>query len=95
MEESIKSRDDLIKRVMKDPEVKKQGKAAVNYAQKLLKNPRYQMITRDKEFQTLVEAQDFLSEELEAEGEVVKAEEAKHEKAKGAEPLKPGVLIET
>ncbi|MHA1578411.1 MAG: leucine--tRNA ligase [Candidatus Freyarchaeota archaeon] len=95
LEESIKSRDDLIKRVMKDPEVKKQGKAAVNYAQKLLKNPRYHMINRDKEFQTLVEAQDFLSKELGAKAEVLKAEESKHEKAKVAEPLKPGVLIET
>jgi leucyl-tRNA synthetase len=95
LEESLKSREDLIKRVMMDPEVKKQSKAAADYAQKLLKNPRHQVIAQGKEFQTLVEARDFLAKELGAEVEVLKAEESKQEKAKVAEPLKPGVLIET
>ncbi|MFB0560868.1 MAG: leucine--tRNA ligase, partial [Candidatus Lokiarchaeia archaeon] len=95
LEESIKSRDDLIKRVMQDPEVKKQGKVAASYAQKLLKNPRYDMIARDKEFQTFVEARDFLAKEFGAKVEVLTAEESKNEKAKVAEPLKPGVLVET
>jgi leucyl-tRNA synthetase len=95
LEESIRSREDLIKRVMRDPEVKKQGKAAADYAQKLLKNPRHELITQEKEFQTLSEARDFLTKELGAKVEVLKAEDSMHEKAKVAEPLKPGVLIES
>ncbi|WXG40457.1 MAG: leucine--tRNA ligase [Candidatus Freyarchaeum deiterrae] len=95
LEESIKSREDLIKRVMMDSEVKKQGKSAADYAQKLLKNPRYQLMAPEKEYQTLVEAKDFLAKELGANIEILKAEESKHEKAKVAEPMKPGVLIET
>ncbi|MBS7251814.1 MAG: leucine--tRNA ligase [Candidatus Freyarchaeota archaeon] len=93
--ESLKNREDLIKRVMADAEVKKQGKDAVNYAQKLLKNPRHEMLTQEIEFQTLSEAAEFLAKEFGAKVEVLRAEESKHEKARMAEPLKPGVLIET
>lgn len=85
----------MIKRVMMDSEVKKQGKSAADYVQKLLKNPRYQLMAPEKEYQTLVEAKDFLAKELGANIEILKAEESKHEKAKVAEPMKPGVLIET
>ncbi|MGC9005073.1 MAG: leucine--tRNA ligase [Candidatus Micrarchaeia archaeon] len=48
----------------------------------------------NSEFEHLSEAKDFLSKEFRAELFVISEEEAKHEKAKQALPLKPAIVIE-
>ncbi|MEM1657582.1 MAG: leucine--tRNA ligase [Candidatus Jordarchaeales archaeon] len=94
LEESLKGKEGLVKRVMQIPEVKVHGKEAVKYAEKLVKEPLPIFLTQDEELNTLKSASSFIEREFEAKVEVLLAEESTHEKAKVAEPLKPGIYIE-
>ncbi|MBS7287187.1 MAG: class I tRNA ligase family protein, partial [Candidatus Freyarchaeota archaeon] len=94
LEEALKGKEGLLKRVMQIPEVRTHGKEAARYAEKLMKELPQVVLTQDEELNTIKSASSFIGREFEAEVEVLLADESTHEKAKVAEPAKPGIYIE-
>jgi len=94
LEEAIRGKEGLIKRVMQIPEVKAYSKEAVKYTEKLMKELPPVFLTQEEEIDALRSASLFIGREFDTEVEVLLAEESMHEKAKVAEPLKPGIYIE-
>lgn len=85
---------DIIKNLMKIPEVREQGKHAIRFADKLSKIPNLtEMLTDQEEFQALSEAKEFLEKEFECRVEVIEGYKSSSEKALRAEPGKPGIEI--
>ncbi|MHA1631964.1 MAG: leucine--tRNA ligase [Candidatus Freyarchaeota archaeon] len=94
LKEALKGRENLIKRVMQIPEIRQHGKDAVKYAEKLVRDLPSVTLTQEEEVNALNEAKSFIEREFKAKVEVILADESTHEKAKVAEPLKPGIYIE-
>ncbi|MHA1231902.1 MAG: leucine--tRNA ligase [Candidatus Helarchaeota archaeon] len=96
-QEAKKDRKNLIKRIMQDSEVKKHGKDAVKIATKLERSSEPIRIfdSLEKEYEVLKSATEFFKKELNASSiEVFYAESSQNEKAKYAEPMKPGIYVE-
>ncbi|MHA2297008.1 MAG: leucine--tRNA ligase [Candidatus Hodarchaeales archaeon] len=95
--EAIADKKDLVKRVMADPDIKKHGKQAVNYATVLIKKGVPMKIANDQNQElTILEAmKKYLEREFEAEIIIDITEESTSPKAKFAEPGRPGIQIET
>ncbi|MCE7735226.1 MAG: leucine--tRNA ligase [Candidatus Heimdallarchaeota archaeon] len=89
--------DNLIKRVMQNPEMRKLGKAVPSYCQSLMKagGPPDYSWNYKLEKQTLLEAKSFLEKEMNAEVEIIDALESDHPKARFAVPRRPGINFES
>ncbi len=100
-------RGEFIRKVMEDPEMRKLGKEAADYATKVVQQIRETpqdfrqarlKVGRLSEKETLREARQFLSRELKAEVEIWEANEADVYDPKGrarlAEPYRPAILVE-
>jgi len=84
----------IVKNLMKIPEVKKQGKHAIRFAEKLARIPKLtEMLTDQEEFQALSEAKPFLERELSCKVEVIEGYKSTSEKSLRAEPGKPGIEV--
>ncbi|MCK4555571.1 MAG: class I tRNA ligase family protein, partial [Candidatus Aenigmarchaeota archaeon] len=84
----------LVAEIMKNPDIKKQGKDAVKFAQALSKRPvLVEVLSAKDEMSALTGHKNFLEQELKAEIEILPAEGNASEKAKRAEPGKPGIEI--
>ncbi len=93
--EAIKSKEDLIRRVMAIPKVREKGVKAVNFVKQLLRSGvEDKILTQDEEYEALTSAIDFLKKEFKLEVQVIKAEFSSNPKAEKASPMKPGILIE-
>ncbi|MHA1238341.1 MAG: leucine--tRNA ligase [Candidatus Odinarchaeia archaeon] len=94
---ALESTADLIRRIMQESDIRKYGEEAVKYAKKLLKTKGNLMqfaLTYEEEFETLKNAADFIKREFGAESvNVLSAEGQSNEKARIAEPGKPGIYI--
>ncbi|OLS21261.1 MAG: Leucine--tRNA ligase [Candidatus Heimdallarchaeota archaeon LC_2] len=89
--------DNLIKRVMQNPEMRKLGKPVPAYCQSLIKAggpPDYSWEFK-LEKETLLEAQSFLEKEMNASVEIIEASKSDHPKAKIAVPRRPGINFES
>ncbi len=85
----------LLKNIMQDPEIKSKGKAAVSYAQSLMKKgaPPDIPISYETEMKVLEEAIPFIEKQFNAKVAVKPAEGADHPKAKVAVPRRPGIVL--
>lgn len=86
----------LIPRIMKNPDIKKQGKAAAAFAQKLMKKrdiPEV-MLSRNQEFTVLNDARTYIESVIDSKVKIVYAEESDSPKKKFAEPMRPGMYVE-
>jgi leucyl-tRNA synthetase len=91
-----KKQQDIIKNLMKIPEVRGQGRHAIRFADKLSKIPKLtDMPSEKEEFQALTEAKRFLEKEFGCTIEVIEGYKSTSEKALRAEPGKPGIEIIT
>lgn len=91
-----KKPDDIIRNLMKIPEVRKQGMHAVRFADKLSKVPNLtEMLSDKEEFQALSEAKEFLEKEFSCKVEVIEGYKSTSAKALRAEPGKPGIEVIT
>ena len=93
--EALKSKENLMKRVMQDPEIRKNGARAAKYVNTLLKTqlPSKAWLNIDEE-KTLSEEKEFLEKEFKCRVNIVSAETSSHPKAKIAVPFKPGIYVE-
>ncbi|HDJ89361.1 MAG TPA: leucine--tRNA ligase, partial [Thermoprotei archaeon] len=93
--EALKSKENLMKRVMKDPEIRRNGARAAKYVNTILKTqlPSKAWINIDEE-KTLIEEKEFLEREFQCKINIVSAESSQHPKAKIAIPFKPGIYVE-
>ncbi|MFW9995600.1 MAG: leucine--tRNA ligase [Candidatus Odinarchaeota archaeon] len=94
---ALVDKNDLVKRVMADPEIKKQGKQAVSYATSLIKKGLVTRIStnQQQELAILEAMQNYLEREFDAEIVIDRAETSTSPKAKFAEPGRPGIQIKT
>jgi len=85
----------LIAESMKNVDVKKQGEAAVKFAQNLMKNMNVleKTLSKDEEIAALKSAEKFFSKEFGCAVSVLDADGAKSDKAQKASPGKPGIEI--
>ena len=87
---------DLIKRVMVNPEMKKNGKEVSKYAQDLLKGenkPQFEW-THDHELKSLQEAKKYIEDELAGLSlQIIESESSNDPKAKVSIPFRPGILF--
>jgi hypothetical protein len=91
-----KKPQDIVKNMMKIPEVRKQGKHAIRFADKLSKIPKLtDMLTDREEFQSLSEAKPFFENEFGCRVEVIEGYKSTSEKSMRAEPGKPGIEVIT
>ncbi len=88
----------IMKNLMEIDELKKHGKELSALLQKILKNtskiPEV-LIGKEKEFEIITEAKEFLEKEFGCNLEIKPAERSKEAKAKQALPNKPAILVET
>jgi len=93
--EARKSTDNLIERIMKNPEIKKHALKAVDFAKKLTKTPNLlPILSSEREYKALREAKAFFERESKAQTvTILRAEKGKHRKAEVAEPGRPGIHI--
>ncbi len=89
--------DNLIKRVMQNPEMRKLGKPVPSYSQSLLKagGPPDYSWRYELEKETLDEAKSFLEKEMRVPVEIIDASKSQHQKAKAAVPRRPGINFES
>ena len=86
---------DVVQNVMKNPAIRKEGKAAVRFAERLANETRLGGVPEQpEELQALNEALPEFEEEFGCRVHVMKAEEKRTEKSLRAEPGKPGIEIE-
>lgn len=85
--------EDLIKRVMTNPEYRKIGKPAVKYAQDLINDraPPDFPWSQSAEIQTLNEAQNYVETQAKVSVEIIEAIYSIDPKAKDAVPRRPGI----
>ena len=89
-----KKQDDIIKNLMKIPDVRAQGKHAIRFADKLSKIPNLtDMLTDQEEFKALNEAKQFLEKEFGCKVEVIEGYKSSSDKSLRAEPGKPGIEV--
>jgi leucyl-tRNA synthetase len=87
---------DYIKEIMKHPETRKQGKHAVNFAEKLKKEKVLgHVLSQEEELQALSEAAEGFKKTFSAKITVMKAEQNRNERSLKAEPGKPGIELIT
>ncbi|MCD6547808.1 MAG: leucine--tRNA ligase [Nanoarchaeota archaeon] len=98
VKENDKEFKTLMKKAMEEDEIKKHGKEASSLLQKILKDrrkiPEF-LISKEKEFEILKDAKEFLESEFACKFEISHSEESKEQKAKNALPNKPAILVET
>lgn len=95
--EKTKNPSDIIKHIMQNDELKKQGKNITKLIASLTKDPSkipMQSITKDQEQTLLNTIKDDLAKEFGCEVLVELAEESKENKANAAFPSKPGIVVE-
>ncbi len=87
--------DKIIPEIMKIKDAKKEGKFAAQFAQKLIKNIHQlgEPLPQKDELKALKESEKSLKEEFKCKINIIKSEKSKSEKAKRAEPGKPGIEI--
>ena len=85
--------NNLIGKVMKNPEMKKLGKPAVNYTQGMMKDGAPPDFPWDyqSEWDALEEAHSYLEEQVDAPIKILNASESDHPKSKQAVPRRPGI----
>ncbi|MEA2071602.1 MAG: class I tRNA ligase family protein, partial [Asgard group archaeon] len=86
----------LIKEAMQKESIRKHGNEAVKYAKKLLKNPGITSfdLTPRSESSAIKDAIDYLKQEFSVEEiKVISALKSNHQKAKIAEPGRPGIAL--
>ncbi|MCK5373241.1 MAG: hypothetical protein KAJ20_02805, partial [Candidatus Aenigmarchaeota archaeon] len=84
----------LVGEVMADAEIRKIGGEASKYAQVLMKKPVFADVLEPvDELSALKESLDFISEEFGCKVNIVRAEDSDADKAKRAEPGKPGIEV--
>ncbi|NOQ37734.1 leucine--tRNA ligase [archaeon] len=84
----------LMGEIMADAEIRKVGKDASKYAQSLMKKPVFVDVLEPlDELSALKESLDFISDEFGCKVKVIRAEDSDAEKAKRAEPGKPGIEV--
>ncbi len=90
-----KKPEDIVQAVMKTPEIRKQGKDAVRFAERLKKDIGRlgRVLNQHEELTALKEAESMLRNEFRCEVKVVKAEESISSRALRAEPGKPGIEV--
>jgi leucyl-tRNA synthetase len=90
-----KKPEDMVKEVMKNPRIRKEGKEAVKFAERLGKDAGRlgKVLNQSEEIAALKEAEGFIGKEFGCGVEIVKAEERRTEKSLRAEPGKPGIEI--
>ncbi|MFX0065440.1 MAG: class I tRNA ligase family protein, partial [Candidatus Hermodarchaeota archaeon] len=95
LEEALKDKKDLIKRIMAEPEIKKHDKQAVTYAKNLMKKGLILKTTgnQEQEIELLKVMENYIGREFKAEIVIDTAEESASPKAKFAVPGKPGIQI--
>ena len=88
--------DDMIRNLMKIPDIRKQGMHAIRFADKLSKIPNLtEMLSEQEEFQALSEAKGFLEKEFGCRAEIIEGYRSTAPKALRAEPGKPGIEVMT
>lgn len=90
---ALKKPKNIIQEIMKVEAIKKQGNAAVKYAQSLASKQLTEQLLQKEEFAALKDAEEFFARELGIPVKLIMAEESKSEKAQRAEPGKPGIEI--
>ncbi len=88
---ALKKPKNLLQEMMKIEKIKKQGNAAVKYAQSLASRQLSEQLSQKEELEAMKSAEDFFAKELGVPVKAIKAEESKSEKAQRAEPGKPGI----
>jgi leucyl-tRNA synthetase len=84
----------IMKEVMKDEEVRKQGKEVSKFARQIVEK-RMKVKERIDEYATLKNAAGFIASEVSATRvEIIRAEESAETKARQAIPTRPAILIE-
>ncbi|RLI97125.1 MAG: leucine--tRNA ligase [Candidatus Aenigmatarchaeota archaeon] len=85
---------DVVKTVMKNPKIRKEGKAAVRFAEKLAKEASLGgIMSQEEEMSALRESSRGFGKEFGCKVSVMKAEEKRNERSLKAEPGKPGIEI--
>ncbi|MFX0149557.1 MAG: leucine--tRNA ligase [Candidatus Hodarchaeota archaeon] len=94
--EYLKDSDKLIPRIMKNPDIKKHGKKATQYAQKLLKSHEIieHPFSRNHEFQIVKESSKFIESTVGAKVAVNFAENSNSPRKELSEPNRPALFIE-
>jgi len=89
------SPENLISEIMKDAKIRKQGKQAVAYAKKLLKNreKRPYSFDREVEFRIIQNAKEYIQSMTKTSVEVKFFEESESPKKNQAEPFRPALYI--
>ncbi len=93
---NVKSPENIVSEIMKNPEIRKEGKDAVRFAERLKKDLGRlgRILNQDEEYNALKEAEDMLRKEFGCEIIIMRAEEKRTEKSVRAEPGKPGIEVE-
>jgi leucyl-tRNA synthetase len=87
-------RNEIIKKAMQDPDVKKHGKEVTKYVQKLQREfPRARFFDREEEYKTLLEAEKFLAKAYGCEIVIEYAKDSSDRRAKFAEPFRPAITL--
>ena len=82
-----------VKNLMENPQIRKQGKAAIQFAEKIRKEFKGHFLSEKEEYDILCEAKRFFEKECGCEVKVFRSAEAVSQKALKAEPGKPGIEI--
>jgi leucyl-tRNA synthetase len=84
----------IMQEVMKNPTIRKEGKSAVRFAERLAKETRLgKMLEHPDEFLALSSALPEFEKEFSCKVHIMKAEEKRNERSLKAEPGKPGIEI--
>jgi leucyl-tRNA synthetase len=92
---SVKKPGNIVQEMMKNPEIRSQGKHAVHFAERLRKDMDRlgEILSQEEEYSVLKEFEEQFGKEFDCEVKVLKAEGSRSEKALRAEPGKPGIEI--
>jgi len=92
--ESTKSSKELIRDIMTDPELRKRGKALIQFVENLLRVGKLgKILNQTEELKALQESKKELEEDFGCPVEIAKAEESDSLRARKAEPGKPGIEV--
>jgi leucyl-tRNA synthetase len=93
--EFLKNRDKLIPRLMQDSEIKKHGKDAIKYAQKLLKSHEgiEHLFPREHEYEIVTESSKFIESNLGINISVKYTEDSDSPRKHLSEPFRPALFI--
>ena len=94
---ALQTEGNIVKEIMKEPEIKKNGEKAAKYGQYLQKN-RHELQetvpTQEKEQKTIKQSKKYLKNQFNTNIEIKRAEESDEDKSDKAMPMKPAILIE-